>query len=256
MQNYETAIKRALATALTFEEKGKREWAYAVNGYGGYHYEKARQAFEKAERCREIAKSLSEKSLQGAVAQNGVVFGKSYLVGNAAQTGTFANLVGNVGAAQFGAAIGGGIEAVVAGKEVIEGTIDVKEAAERVVEATIIGGLSGAGSSMAGAATFALLSTTACPPLVPLGGAVMATMLAAKAVNSVGPEVLDTAFDVAGDVVGIVGDKICDGIDSFGDKAINVMDPIFITVRDVFDAIFDSLCVWVDKKLHRSLPDM
>ncbi|MCL2165447.1 MAG: hypothetical protein FWH55_13915 [Oscillospiraceae bacterium] len=239
MQNYETAIKRALATALTFEEKGKREWAYAVNGYGGYHYEKARQAFEKAERCREIAKSLSEKSLQGAVAQNGVVFGKSYLVGNVAQAGTFANLVGNVGAAQFGAAIGGGIEAVVAGKDVIEGTIDVKEAAERVVEATIIGGVSGAGSAIAGTAASALLSATACPPLVPVVGGVLAAMLAAKAVNSAGPEVLDTAFDVAGDVVEIVGDKICDGIDYFGDKAIDGMEITFNKVQDVFDGIFN-----------------
>lgn len=57
----EIQIKRFESTAKTFGEKGKREWAYAKNGQGGEHFEKARDAFERAERNQTKADSLRNK---------------------------------------------------------------------------------------------------------------------------------------------------------------------------------------------------
>lgn len=44
----ETQIKRYESTALTFMDKGKREWAYAKNGMGDDHYGYAKRAFKTA----------------------------------------------------------------------------------------------------------------------------------------------------------------------------------------------------------------
>lgn len=57
-QSKESLKKRYESTAERFEEKGKREWAYAKNGMGGEHYEKARDAFERAERNRKKANEI------------------------------------------------------------------------------------------------------------------------------------------------------------------------------------------------------
>ena len=55
-------IKKAEATALTYETKGKREWAYAKNGKGNEHYAYARDAFERAARCRAAAEKLKKNN--------------------------------------------------------------------------------------------------------------------------------------------------------------------------------------------------
>lgn len=60
-QSKESLIKRFESTADTYEEKGRREWAYAKNGKGGEHYAKARDAFDRAKRNREKADSLKNK---------------------------------------------------------------------------------------------------------------------------------------------------------------------------------------------------
>lgn len=57
----DTLIKRFESTAETYEKKGKREWAYAKNNYGGEHYAKARDAFERAKRNREKAQRLKDE---------------------------------------------------------------------------------------------------------------------------------------------------------------------------------------------------
>lgn len=57
-QDRESLIKRFDHTADHYEQKGKREWAYAKNDMGGEHYAKARDAFERAERNREKARKL------------------------------------------------------------------------------------------------------------------------------------------------------------------------------------------------------
>lgn len=57
-QSKDSLKKRYESTADRFEEKGKREWAYAKNGMGGEHFEKARDAFERAERNRQKAREL------------------------------------------------------------------------------------------------------------------------------------------------------------------------------------------------------
>lgn len=54
----ETQIKRFESTADTYEKKGKKEWAYAKNGQGGYHYAKAQDAFDRAQRNRDKANAL------------------------------------------------------------------------------------------------------------------------------------------------------------------------------------------------------
>lgn len=58
MNSKESLIKRFESTANTYEQKGKREWAYAKNGQGEEHYAKARDAFERAERNRDKADAL------------------------------------------------------------------------------------------------------------------------------------------------------------------------------------------------------
>lgn len=57
-QSNESLKKRFESTAARFEEKGKREWAYAKNDIGGEHYAKARDAFDKAKINREKADRL------------------------------------------------------------------------------------------------------------------------------------------------------------------------------------------------------
>ena len=52
MEKIESKIKRYEHSAETYEKKGKREWAYAKNGHGGEHYQKARCAFDKAKSYR------------------------------------------------------------------------------------------------------------------------------------------------------------------------------------------------------------
>lgn len=57
-QSKDSLKKRYESTADRYEEKGKREWAYAKNGMGGEHYEKARDAFDRAKRNRKKADEL------------------------------------------------------------------------------------------------------------------------------------------------------------------------------------------------------
>lgn len=59
--NKDSLIKRFEHTADTYEKKGKREWAYAKNGQGDYHYGKAKDAFDRAERNRNKAQKLRDE---------------------------------------------------------------------------------------------------------------------------------------------------------------------------------------------------
>ena len=61
----ETLIKRFEATAATYKEKGKREWAYAKNDLGDFHFGIAKDAFNRAKRNQEKADAL-KKSLASA----------------------------------------------------------------------------------------------------------------------------------------------------------------------------------------------
>lgn len=58
VSNKDALIKRFESTADTYERKGKREWAYAKNGYGDEHYGYAKDAFERAKRSRDKAQKL------------------------------------------------------------------------------------------------------------------------------------------------------------------------------------------------------
>lgn len=57
-QSKDSLKKRYESTAGRYEEKGKREWAYAKNGMGGEHYGKAKDAFDRAKRNRKKAEEL------------------------------------------------------------------------------------------------------------------------------------------------------------------------------------------------------
>lgn len=59
-QSKESLKKRYESTAERYEEKGKREWAYAKNDMGGEHYAKARDAFDRASKNRKKANDLSD----------------------------------------------------------------------------------------------------------------------------------------------------------------------------------------------------
>jgi len=50
--------KRYQSTADTYKKKGDREWAKAKNDEGGYHYEKARDAYDRAKRNQEKADKM------------------------------------------------------------------------------------------------------------------------------------------------------------------------------------------------------
>ena len=58
MESIESKIKRYKHSAETYEEKGKREWAYAKNGQGGVHYKNAKYAFERAKMYKEKEEEL------------------------------------------------------------------------------------------------------------------------------------------------------------------------------------------------------
>ena len=87
-----------------------------------------------------------------------------------------------------GAVVGGGIEAVRAGIDLVDGKIDGEEFAGRVAKETVGGGLSAAGGSVAasvaatGAAT--VLATTAAPVWVPAVVGVGAAIVVGGAVKS------------------------------------------------------------------------
>ncbi|MCR5347520.1 MAG: hypothetical protein K6E38_07060 [Fretibacterium sp.] len=57
----ETLIKRFESAAETWERKGKRNWAYAKNGKGDFHYGIAKEAFKRAERNRKKAEALKNE---------------------------------------------------------------------------------------------------------------------------------------------------------------------------------------------------
>ena len=57
-QSKETLMKKYEGVAKRFEEKGRREWAYAKNDLGDEHYGKARKAFNTAKECREKANEI------------------------------------------------------------------------------------------------------------------------------------------------------------------------------------------------------
>ena len=63
--NKDTLIKRYESTAAHYERKGKREWAYAKNNFGGEHYEAARDAFDRAKRNQEKANALKLQKGRG-----------------------------------------------------------------------------------------------------------------------------------------------------------------------------------------------
>ena len=54
----ETLIKRFESTAETYKKKGDRNWAYAKNDEGDYHYGIARDAYNRAERAKAKADAL------------------------------------------------------------------------------------------------------------------------------------------------------------------------------------------------------
>lgn len=60
-QGKETLIKRFNSTANTYEEKGKRHWAYAKNDRGDEHYGIAKVAFAQAKKYREKAEKLKNE---------------------------------------------------------------------------------------------------------------------------------------------------------------------------------------------------
>lgn len=56
----QSLINRYEHTADTYEQKGRREWAYAKNDQGGEHYQYARSAFERAKDFRDRADALKK----------------------------------------------------------------------------------------------------------------------------------------------------------------------------------------------------
>lgn len=62
MAKKDSLIKRYESTADTYQKKADREWAYATNGQGGEHYQKARDAYERAKRNQDKADQLRNEN--------------------------------------------------------------------------------------------------------------------------------------------------------------------------------------------------
>ena len=60
-QDKDSLLKRYKSTAKRYDEKGRRDWAYAKNDLGGEHYAKARDAFDRAKRNQDKADQLEKE---------------------------------------------------------------------------------------------------------------------------------------------------------------------------------------------------
>lgn len=69
-QNPTTLYKRYVSTAKTYMEKGKKEWAYAKNDKGDFHYGVARKAFQKAKVNFEKVLASGENNHSGSIENN------------------------------------------------------------------------------------------------------------------------------------------------------------------------------------------
>lgn len=63
-ENIDSKIKRAKSTANFYEKKGNKYWAKAKNGEGGENYKYARDAYERANKCKKASKRLEKEKRQ------------------------------------------------------------------------------------------------------------------------------------------------------------------------------------------------
>ena len=183
-ENASSTIKRFDATADFWEQKGRREWAYAKNGYGGEHYQNARDAFGKAEQFRNKAETLRKAS-------------QTTTTSNVVTTAGIANVVG--AASKTGGLVAGGVALA---KSVIEGD-DFCETSKNVTSSA----LNGAVSSAAGAAV-AEIATKAIM-LAPLPTVAKVAIVAGSGIVA-GSAASEVVEDICDDIGRTVSNAVCE----------------------------------------------
>lgn len=227
-QNPITLYKRYMSTAKTYMEKGKKEWAYAKNDKGDFHYGVAQKAFQRAQTNFEKAQKLQEQyHLADQIDAKG-------LLGNM----TFQNWA--ISAATEGAISSGLRECILSAVKLNQGEIDAGDAVVRVGYAAVTGAAAGAaataavtaatGAGIAAAAPAAIAGAAAAEgAAVSSEAAIVAASHLAEGIkdavqlHDVGylaqgaQEALEGTLDVALGVMEDGVDTVCDAIDSFNE---------------------------------------
>ena len=196
-ENITSTIKRHESTAQFSKTKADREWAYAKNDKGGYHYNNAREAYAKADYFQQKADTL-KASMQ--VTSNSSVTETEKQIG----TGIFDSM------AKAGGAIGGGIALV---ESLVSGD-DFEETLKHTTSGTMKGALSGGTSEVTMNGMNILLSGLPLP-LPAKAALVLGTGIFT---NTVVGDIAEDFCDSVGDVVGDVVSGIADGIEDFFDS--------------------------------------
>lgn len=206
-ENIATTIKRHESTAEFWKTKADREWAYAVNGQGDYHYGNAKQAYAKADQFQAKADALRNSGRVTAPGRGEGITDKLTVT---------RRLGGNVGpAAKAGGVIGGGIALA----ESIANGDDFENTTKNVTSNAIKGAASSASGAMVAEGIMNILAAAPIPLPAKVLVATTATVLTGEAVS----EGIEDFCDDVGSSVGRVASSIADSID---------------------DAIFEVQCFW------------
>jgi len=235
-----TQIKRYESTSTTFAEKASRNWAQAVNGGEGYHYNVARMCYRSS--AENAAKAEALKELVEARTRNVKTYG---FTGSSKATPP-------INGAQFcvatGAIIGGASAAV---KSVIDGDCAEEVAAKTATEA-VTGSASSASSYVAGSfvangaakvVAKTAISTgaigTMLPGVVGLGAAFVAGEVTARVAKPFVEEVVDGiryGDPIFGIGVGLerAGEEIVDMVEETVESIVTVVDDVVFGIQSLF----------------------
>lgn len=227
-QNPTTLYKRYVSTAKTYMEKGKKEWAYAKNDKGDFHYGVAQKSFQKAKTNFEKAQKIQE---QYHLADQ---IDAKALLGNM----TFQNWA--ISAACEGAISSGLKECILSAIDLNQGEIDAGDAVVRIGYAATKGAATGAAATAAATAAASAGIAAAAPAAIAGAAAAEGISISSEAtivaashlaegikdavqLHDVGylaqgaQEALEGTLDVALGVMEDGVDTVCDAIDSFNE---------------------------------------
>lgn len=202
-ENISTTIKRHESTAEFWKTKADREWAYAVNGQGGHHYNNAKQAYEKAAQFQDKANNLrvTQVANVGEGSSN-----EDKIVGSGLSTG-----IGS--AAKVGCIVSGGIALA----ESIINDDNLEDTAKNVSSNALNGAASTTASALAGETVMLALNEVPLPPVAKLAVTTGMMLFTGTVVS----DVIEDVCDDVGMVVGTVVSDITDGVENFLDALFN-----------------------------------
>jgi len=235
-----TQIKRYESTSTTFAEKASRNWAQAVNGGEGYHYNVARMCYKSSAENAAKAEALKE-----------MVEVRTRSVKTHGFTGS-SKAAPPINGAQFCAATGAIIGGASAGlKSVVDG-----DCAEEVVAKTATGAVTGsassassyvAGSFAANGAAKVVAKTaigtgaigTMLPGAVGFGAALVAGEVTARVAKPLVEEIVD-GFRYGDPIFGVgyglerAGEEIVDMVEETVESIVTVVDDVVFGIQSLF----------------------